>query len=86
MGKARYRSTAKAQVSCHEPSGYHKPGCYVKRPLCCYRRRPYVCGCDAYHYPHRRGGGLCNDENRWRAQYGDDAVNEWLVTSQKRAQ
>lgn len=37
----------------------HAPGCRPSRPLCRFRRLAYVCGCDAYHFPHRRGGGLC---------------------------
>lgn len=48
----------------------HKRNCRPGRPLCRWRRAPSKCGCDAYHYPHRRNGGLCNETNRWIAQYG----------------
>jgi len=64
--------------TCHgnEISGFtHARNCRPGRPLCRARRkirekrRP--CGCDAYHFPHRKGSGACGDvELRWARVYG----------------
>jgi hypothetical protein len=37
-----------------------KPGkCRKHRPACRHCRRPFLCGCSNYHFPHRYGSGLC---------------------------
>ena len=41
-----------------------KSGCRPGRPLCAKMRATTLkyqsCTCGAYHYPHRRGSGICN--------------------------
>jgi hypothetical protein len=54
--------------SCFGPDAeraHHAKGCRPGRPLCrfmrtrCENRKP--CGCDAYHFPHRKGSGQCGN-------------------------
>ncbi len=64
--------------SCHgnEHNGVkHAKGCRRGRPLCRWMRKTNpkrkVCGCDAYHFPHRKGSGRCGNEKlRWMHEYG----------------
>lgn len=61
--------------TCHgnERFAVHVKACRKSRPLCRWRRREIgvVCGCDAYHFPHRRGSGCCgNLERRWARDFG----------------
>lgn len=51
--------SVKARCTGPEPHR-HVNGCRVGRPKCRWRRRPTMCWCCAYHYPHRDGGGRCN--------------------------
>lgn len=64
-------------------AAYHAKGCRPGRPLCRWRRdgdaKYGVCTCPAYHFPHRRGGGLCAEgsggkmnELMWGRGEGDD--------------
>jgi hypothetical protein len=35
------------------------------------------CSCGAYHYPHRKGSGLCgNPERMWALAYGPNLEEE----------
>lgn len=39
--------------------------CRISRPLCRKMRRlKGLCGCCGYHYPHRKGSGLCEHSPR----------------------
>lgn len=42
---------------------WHAKGCRRGRPLCRWKRatnpKRCVCRCEAYHFPHRDGGGAC---------------------------
>lgn len=65
----------------NEFNHYHARACRPGRPLCRFMRkvRPQrrACGCDAYHFPHRFGGGRCNHPDRmWVYLYGQEAVEE----------
>lgn len=46
----------------------HAEGCRPGRPKCRWKRsiRPSrrKCECGAYHFPHRKGGGLCSDTDQ----------------------
>lgn len=46
----------------------HVRGCRRGRPLCRWMRRHNPkrckCTCDAYHFPHRAGGGNCGKPER----------------------
>ena len=48
----------------------HIKGCHPKRPKCGYRRKFYTkkygppCECGVYHFPHRKGSGLCGNPRR----------------------
>ena len=45
--------------------------CRISRPLCRKMRKcKGLCGCSAYHYPHRKGSGLCNPEKMNAICYG----------------
>lgn len=53
---------------CHGPDAErakHAAGCRPARPLCRFMRRVRddrrVCGCGAYHFPHRHGSGQCGN-------------------------
>lgn len=59
---------SEAPRSCFGPDAaraHHARGCRPGRPLCRFmrvrrdNRRP--CGCDAYHFPHRKGSGQCSN-------------------------
>ncbi len=55
--------------SCYGPDAArarHAVGCRPARPLCRFMRQAQkakygVCGCGAYHFPHRRGSGQCGN-------------------------
>jgi hypothetical protein len=56
----------------------HAKGCRPGRPLCRWMRRVRadkrgVCDCPAYHFPHRRGSGLCGHPERFWEDY-----SKWL--------
>jgi hypothetical protein len=63
--------------SCHgsKKLGYrHHRDCRPGRPLCAAMRainpKRRACGCDAYHFPHRVGSGVCgNAIKRWARDY-----------------
>ena len=45
--------------------------CRLSRPLCAkMRKRRGLCGCSAYHYPHRKGSGLCSPKAMNALCYG----------------
>lgn len=44
-----------------------------------------VCGCDAYHFPHRFGGGRCNHPDRmWAYLYGPEVAQESVYEQAER--
>ena len=51
----------KVRAACGCKKGHARYGrCRISRPLCRkMRRKKGLCGCDGYHYPHRKGSGVC---------------------------